>query len=163
MLDLSRLEGQTEQYIDEIALHQQEIQAAEKQMQGLQEQLAEFKNLQRNIEDNLRYRRYKKKVEELEAQYAETAAKKDGEAQGTYTRQLTRLSQRQSDLSGERAGLKGELRQLQDQRRTYEDELNVDYKDVVPKYHENLINCKVSGLCLFFFIYGNTVIDLPFV
>ncbi|GJJ77711.1 DNA repair protein RAD50 [Entomortierella parvispora] len=148
MLELSRLEGQTEQYTDEIAQHQQEIQATEKQMQGLQEQLAEFKNLQRNIEDNLRYRRYKKKAEELEAQYAETAAKKDGEAQGTYTRQLTRLSQRQSDLSGERAGLKGELRQLQDQRRTYEDELNVDYKDVVPKYHENLINCKTTELAL---------------
>jgi DNA repair protein RAD50 len=138
------MEGQTHALGDEITQHHQDIQAAEKQMHDLQEQLAEFKNLQRNIEDNLRYRRYKKKVEELEVQYTETAAKKDGESHGNYSRQLNRLSQRQSDLSDERAGLKGELRQLQDQRRSHEHDLNVDYKDVVPLYHENLINWKVS-------------------
>ncbi|KAG0052921.1 DNA repair protein rad50 [Gryganskiella cystojenkinii] len=148
MLELSKLESMTDAHLEEIAQHQEEAQASEKQMQHLQEQLAEFKNLQRNIDDNLRYRRYKTKCNDLETLHAEISAKKDGEAIGSYDRQLRRLSQRQSDLSAERAGLKGELRQLQDHHKRYEEELSVDYKDVVEKYHKNMISCKTTELAL---------------
>ncbi|KAK3806358.1 MAG: P-loop containing nucleoside triphosphate hydrolase protein [Benniella sp.] len=117
-------------------------------MKTLQDQLAEFKNLQRNIDDNLRYRRYKAKVQELEAAITRTSAKKNDGAQETYSRQLSRLGKRQSDLTAEKAGLKGELRQLQDQKLKYEEELNGEYKDVVQKYHDSLIAYKTTELAL---------------
>ncbi|KAF9178564.1 DNA repair protein rad50 [Haplosporangium sp. Z 11] len=148
MTELSKLEAVTETYIDEIQQHTDEVQAAEKQMQALQEQLSEFRDLQRNIDDNLRYRRYKTKAKELETQIAEASSKKNDEAHGTYTRQLNRLSKRQSDLSAERAGLNGELRQLQGQKRSYEEELSGEYKDVVQNYHDNLIAYKTTELAL---------------
>ncbi|KAG0003527.1 DNA repair protein rad50 [Modicella reniformis] len=148
MTELSKLEAVTDSYMEEIQQHTDDIQATEKQMKVLQEQLTGFKSLQRNIDDNLRYRRYKAKVQETEAKIAETSVKKDGEAQGTYSRQLKRLSQRQSDLTAEKAGLKGELRQLQDQKRQYEDELSGEYKDVVQKYHDSLIAYKTTELAL---------------
>ncbi|KAF9964853.1 DNA repair protein rad50 [Mortierella alpina] len=148
MTELSKLEAVTDKYIEEIQEHREEVQAAENQMQVLQEQLSEFKSLQRNIDDNLRYRRYKAKQLELETQIAEVNSKKNSEVQGTYTRQLNRLSQRQSDLTAERAGLKGELRQLQDQKRLYEGELGGEYKDVVQNYHDSLIGYKTTELAL---------------
>ncbi|KAF8941545.1 DNA repair protein rad50 [Dissophora ornata] len=146
MTDLSKLEAATDRFIEEIREHYKEVKAAEKQMQSLQEQLTEFKDLQRNINDNLRYRRYVAKAKELEDKIAESRSKKNGEAKEVYSRQLKRLSQRQSDLTTEKAGLKGELRQLQDQRRQYEDELSGEYKDVVQKYHDCLIGYKTTEL-----------------
>ncbi|KAI1315032.1 DNA repair protein rad50 [Mortierella claussenii] len=147
-IQLSNLEAVTDTYIEEIHRHTDEVHAAEKQMQALQEQLSEFKSMQRNIDDNLRYRRYKVKAAELEAKIKELNDKMDGGAQGTYLKQLNRLRQRQSDLAAERAGLQGELRQLQDQRRGYEFELSGEYKDVVQKYHDSLIGYKTTELAL---------------
>lgn len=148
MTELSKLESTTDLYLDEINLHTDDLQAAEKQMQVLQEQLSEFKNLQRNIDDNLRYRRYKTKAQELDTQIAEAMSKKNQDADETYARQLNRLSKKQSDLSSERAGLQGELRQMQDQKRTYESELQGEYKDVVQNYHDSLIGYKVYFVLL---------------
>ncbi|KAF9115955.1 DNA repair protein rad50 [Mortierella sp. AM989] len=146
--DLERLEADTDTYFEEIQQHTETLRGAEKAMQNLQEQLAEFKNLQRNIEDNLRHRRYNAKSKELAAEIAEARLKMDGRVKETYSHQLSRLSQRQSNLTAEKAGLKGELRQLQDQRQQYEDELNGEYKDIVRKYHDNLIGYKTTELAL---------------
>ncbi|KAF9901959.1 DNA repair protein rad50 [Linnemannia zychae] len=146
--ELSRLESTTDSYIDEIHQHTEDLQAADKVMQVLQEQLSEFKNLQRNIDDNLRYRRYKSKVQEMDEKIAAAKAKKNQEADETYARQLNRLSKKQSDMSSERAGLQGELRQMQDQKRAYESELQGEYKDVVQNYHDTLIGYKTTELAL---------------
>ncbi|KAG0201503.1 DNA repair protein rad50 [Mortierella sp. GBA30] len=148
MTDLAKLEADTDSFVEEAQERQAEAQAAERQLQILQEQLSEFKSLQRNIDDNLRYRRYKNKAKELEVQIVEVRSKQNKEAGNTYTRQLQRLSQRQSDLTAEKAGLKGELRQLQDQKRLYEDELGGEYKDVVQNYHSSLIGYKTTELAL---------------
>ncbi|KAG0001982.1 DNA repair protein rad50 [Entomortierella chlamydospora] len=148
MTQLSKLEADTDTYFEEIQRHTDALHAAEKSMQDLQEQLTGFKNLQRSIDDNLRHRRYVAKAKELEAKISETKSKKDGKAQETYSLRLNRLSQRQSNLTSEKAGLKGEIRQLQDQKLQYEDELNGEYKDVVRKYHDNLIGYKTTELAL---------------
>ncbi|KAF9361291.1 DNA repair protein rad50 [Mortierella sp. AD094] len=148
MTQLSKLEADTDTYFEEIQQHTDALHATEKSMQDLQEQLAGFKNLQRSIDDNLRHRRYNAKDRELEAKISEIKSKKDGKAQETYSLRLNRLSQRQSNLTAEKAGLKGEIRQLQDQRLQYEDELNGEYKDVVQKYHDNLIGYKTTELAL---------------
>ncbi|KAF9319723.1 DNA repair protein rad50 [Podila horticola] len=144
MNELSRIEASTDSQVEEIQQYTDELQSIEQEAQALQERLTGFKTLQRNIDDNLRYRRHAARVKDLEAQIAETSSKRDADAQSTYSRQLNRLHQQQSTFTSERAGLQGELRQLQDQRRLHEEELQGDYKDVVQKYHENLINCKVS-------------------
>ncbi|KAG0062074.1 DNA repair protein rad50 [Linnemannia elongata] len=146
--ELSKLESTTDSYLDEINQHNDDLQAANKQMQVLQEQLSEFKNLQRNIDDNLRYRRYKAKAQEIDTQITEAMSKKNKDADETYARQLNRLSKKQSDLSSERAGLQGELRQMQDQKRAYESELQGEYKDVVQNYHDSLIGYKTTELAL---------------
>ncbi|KAI9236706.1 MAG: AAA domain-containing protein [Podila humilis] len=148
MSELSRIEASTDSQVEEIQQYTNELQSIEQETQALQERLAGFKTLQRNIDDNLRYRRHTARVRDLEAQIAETSSKRDVDAQGTYSRQLSRLHQQQTSLTSERAGLQGELRQLQDQRRQNEEELQGDYKDVVEKYHENLINCKTTELVL---------------
>ncbi|KAG0244514.1 DNA repair protein rad50 [Mortierella sp. GBA43] len=148
MTELSRLEGATETFMEEIQAQTDIVQDAEKRMKALQGQLVEFKSLQRNIDDNLRYRRSKAKIRELEGMITEANAKKDGNAEDNYSRQLKKLNQSQSDLSSERAGLKGELRQLLDRRQQYEEELDVEYKDVVQKYHDNLIAYKTTELAL---------------
>ncbi|KAF9174815.1 DNA repair protein rad50 [Mortierella sp. AD011] len=148
MTQLSKLEADTDTYFDEIQRHTDALRAAEKSMQSLQEQLTGFKNLQRSIDDNLRHRRYVAKAQELEAKISGAKSKKNGKAQETYSLRLNRLSQRQSNLTSEKAGLKGEIRQLQDQKLQYEDELNGEYKDVVRKYHDNLIGYKTTELAL---------------
>ncbi|KAF9915485.1 DNA repair protein rad50 [Lobosporangium transversale] len=148
MTQLSKLEAATDNYLEEIQQQNDQLHAVEKQMQELQGQLADVKNIQRSVDDNLRYRRYRAKVKELEEKIAEVDRKKDREAQATYSRQLHRLSQRQSDLTSERAGLIGELRQLQDQKKSYEAELSGEYRDVVQKYHDSLISYKTTELAL---------------
>ncbi|KAG0091664.1 DNA repair protein rad50 [Podila epicladia] len=148
MNELSRIEASTDSQVEEIQQYTDELQSIEQEVQELQERLTGFKTLQRNIDDNLRYRRHTARVKDLETQIAEISSKRNADAQGTYSRQLNRLHQQQSNFTSERAGLQGELRQLQDQRRLHEEELQGDYKDVVQKYHENLINCKTTELVL---------------
>ncbi|KAF9437733.1 DNA repair protein rad50 [Entomortierella beljakovae] len=148
MRQLSKLEADNEGFFEEIQQHKDTLNTAEKSMQGLQQQFAEFKNLQRNIDDNLRHRRYMAKAKELDTKINELKSKMDGKGKDTYSSQLNRLSKRQSNLTSERAGIKGELRQLQDQKRQYEDELSGEYKDVVQKYHDSLIGYKTTELAL---------------
>ncbi|KAG0229404.1 DNA repair protein rad50 [Actinomortierella wolfii] len=139
---LTQLEASTDETNEEIQVLMREVEAMDKQTQELSEKLADLKELQRNINDNLRYRRYKTRIEELASQVTSLQDKRANESQQSYNRQLNRLNTKQSDLSAERAGLKGELRQLESQKRAYEHELETDYKDVGQKYLDSLIKLK---------------------
>ncbi|KAJ1729358.1 DNA repair protein rad50, partial [Coemansia biformis] len=65
----------------------------------------------------------------------------------------TRLQQRRSvlnaklsQLTGERAGLQGEVKQLEDQARRLNHELSTDYKDIDKRYVRQLVQCKTEEL-----------------
>ncbi|KAF9159995.1 DNA repair protein rad50 [Actinomortierella ambigua] len=139
---LSKLEISTEETNEEIQVLTREVEAMDRHTQELGEKLADLKELQRNINDNLRYRRYKARIEELASQVTSLQEKRAHESEQTYNRQLNRLNTKQSDLNAERAGLKGELRQLESQKRAYEHELETDYRDVGQKYLDSLIRLK---------------------
>ncbi|KAG0312925.1 DNA repair protein rad50 [Dissophora globulifera] len=146
MTELSKLEAETETLQEEVQQHTDKVNATEKQMQALQEQLSEFKNLKHTIEDNLRYRRYKERVKELDAQIAEASSKMSGNAKERYSQQLNRLNGRKLNQSKEHAELTGELRQLKEQTEEHERSLQGEYKDAVQKYHEGMINYKTMEL-----------------
>lgn len=101
MNELSRIEASTDSQVEEIQQYTDELQSIEQEAQALQERLTGFKTLQRNIDDNLRYRRHAARVKDLEAQIAETSSKRDADAQSTYSRQLNRLHQQQSTFTSE--------------------------------------------------------------
>ncbi|KAF9979026.1 DNA repair protein rad50 [Actinomortierella ambigua] len=139
---LSRLETSTEETNEEIQVLTREVEAMDRHTQELGEKLADLKELQRNINDNLRYRRYKSRIEELTSQESSLQAKRAQESDQSYNRQLSRLNTKQSEMNAERAGLKGELRQLESQKRAYEHELETDYLDVGQKYLDSLVKLK---------------------
>ncbi|KAJ2690345.1 DNA repair protein rad50, partial [Coemansia spiralis] len=77
-----------------------------------------------------------------------------GSAQGAPKRHAgARLQQRRdvlhgrlSRLTGESAGLEGEVKQLEDQARRLSHELSTDYKDIDKRYVRQLVQCKTEEL-----------------
>ena len=61
---------------------------------------------------------------------------------------LQRQQLKQSDLLGERSGLLGEIRQLQDQLVRFNRELDTDYPDVEKSYKRHYIKVKSTGIAI---------------
>ncbi|KAJ1931588.1 DNA repair protein rad50, partial [Linderina macrospora] len=56
------------------------------------------------------------------------------------------LNAKLSQLTSERAGLQGEVKQLEDQAQRYRKELSTDYKDIDMLYVKQLVQCKTEEL-----------------
>ncbi|KAJ2776211.1 DNA repair protein rad50 [Coemansia javaensis] len=76
----------------------------------------------------------------------ETAPAAPGRAGTRLQRRRNVLNARLSRLTGERAGLQGEVKQLEDQAQRLNRELSTDYRDVDQLYVRQLVQCKTEEL-----------------
>ncbi|KAJ1775659.1 DNA repair protein rad50, partial [Coemansia sp. RSA 2167] len=77
---------------------------------------------------------------------AQGAAKRRGGGGARLQQRREILNAKLSELTGSRAGLQGEVKQLEDQARRLTHELATDYKDVDMLYVRQLVQCKTEEL-----------------
>ncbi|KAJ3042473.1 DNA repair protein rad50 [Rhizophlyctis rosea] len=119
-----------------IAAHKQEIENLAKKVDEFKEQISNTEGIKRQINDNLRYRKLKRRSEELSATIDLLRDDVRRFNAGNLTRELERAKGKQGKLMEERAGLVGELKQMQQQAKTMDRELRTDYKDIEEKYRD---------------------------
>lgn len=139
--DVSKLEA-------EIAQHQQEASRLSDAISTASKQASEIQIIERMVQDNIRIRELVKRTGEVQARVDSL-----NQRVGSFDKQntivlLQRQQLKQSDLLGERSGLLGEIRQLQDQLVRFNRELDTDYPDVEKSYKRHYIKVKSTGIAI---------------
>ncbi|KAJ3067708.1 DNA repair protein rad50, partial [Quaeritorhiza haematococci] len=120
-------------------------------IESVKKQVSEVQVIQRNVDDNLKYRRMRREVKECEERIKELGeearkVKRAMGGSGGISVLYKRLKDRHEELVGERAGLVGELKQLEEQGRQYVKELNSDYNEIDEKYRQCCVKVKTGEL-----------------
>ncbi|PJF17348.1 Rad50 meiotic double strand DNA break [Paramicrosporidium saccamoebae] len=103
---------------------------------------------ERNIRDNLKYRELEKRLTTTKMQMTELTSKL-----GTFDCQsanssLQRHELRHCELLGERSGIFGEIRQLQDQNERLQNELSTDYRSIEENYRDQFVRFNATTLAI---------------
>lgn len=107
-----------------------------------QNQNSNLKTAERNIDDNLRLRRVKNEIGKLEAQIQSLTARNAERDREQYMLDSRRLKDKYSALVTERAGLLGEITQLDNTLKNHQKELTTEYKDADEVYRTHLIKVR---------------------
>ncbi|BFZ64098.1 DNA repair protein rad50 [Saitoella coloradoensis] len=120
------------------------VQIAEitEKVDNLKGKLAETKTYERNISDNLRARRMERDLRTLSERIYDLESKNAEQDRDRYQEQVRRLKIRYDKLFAERAGLMGEVKQLDDQLKRYQREYDLEYKDAHANYRKQHIKVK---------------------
>jgi len=127
-----------------IASIDDEIMALSLAISEAESNIANMRQLERNVADNLRYRELKReigrmrdKVTEMEKENAETELDK-------YKEQAEKLRKAITKWTAEQATLAGEIKQMDLQLQKNNEQLRTEYKDAHEKYRRQNIKVKVS-------------------
>ena len=98
---------------------------------------------ERNIRDNLKYRELGRRIQSLEDEITAIERKVGSVDRVSALSQLQRQDLKHSELLGERAGIFGEMRQLQDQLDRLNMELSTDYRSTEQDYRDQFVRYNV--------------------
>lgn len=129
-----------------IGLAQAELQAHQQQASRSTKEAAEVQIRERCIRDNLRIRELSERENSLSTQLESRQSRLQGIDRGTLQSSHARAQLKRSDLMGERAGLVGELRQLEESASRFRNELTGDYANVTSDWQGQVI--RVQALTL---------------
>lgn len=94
---------------------------------------------ERNIRDNLKYRELESRISGLEQNMLSLSSQLGTFDRKSVSSQLQRQELRQSELMGERSGIFGELRQLEDQSGRLNKDLITDYRTIEEDYRGQFV------------------------
>ena len=147
-----------------------QLESTQEEWQKIDRKLTNLKEYERSITDNLKLYSYKfkiktteKEIEKLKDELEELeqdiqAGDKENRALNnndtsrrsssmSYDERMQWLKHRHSKVISEKAGLLGEVRQLEDQIKRYTRELNSDFNNIEKLHREQIIVYKVK-LCV---------------
>lgn len=132
-----------------VEMLQGNMQAIEKRIAELSQEIRDTENrnndlqgTERNINDNLRLRKIKSDITKLEDAISDLESKNAEQDRDKYIINSKKLKDRYSRLVTERAGLMGEMNQLDKSLVTKQKELDVEYKDADEIYRRQLIKVR---------------------
>ncbi|CAG8742519.1 29713_t:CDS:2, partial [Racocetra persica] len=117
-----------------------------KQLQNMDKQASEAREIQRSIDENLKYRKLKNEKESLDNQIDELNLLKQRQGSSNYKVRLDELQKIQETVLADSARYTGELKQLEEAVRRGQNELNTEYKDINDRYTDQFIIVKTSEL-----------------
>ncbi|CAG8451576.1 13964_t:CDS:2 [Cetraspora pellucida] len=117
-----------------------------KQLQNMDKQASEAREIQRSIDENLKYRRLQREKESLDNQIGELNLLKQSQGSSNYKVRLDELQKIQETVLADSARYTGELKQLEEAIRRGQNELNTEYKDINDRYTDQFIIVKTSEL-----------------
>ncbi|CAG8461366.1 8092_t:CDS:1 [Acaulospora morrowiae] len=123
------------------------VEKLEKQIQLLEKQASEIREVERDIADNLKYRQCQSRLNDLDAQINELNDKVQTlGSSSNYRERLDELQRIQSRFLSNKAKLDGELKQLEETIRRATFQLGTEYKNAKEKYREKFIEVKTSEM-----------------
>ncbi|KAI9477255.1 hypothetical protein BX667DRAFT_486686 [Coemansia mojavensis] len=147
---LAMANAKRESLQEEVSASSQKLAAVDKALQESDRLAVKLSAKQRELSDNIRLRANIAEQERIKAEL-----KTAQESQAKLESQLSQIyddnaddaaSASDDDLTSERAGLQGEVKQLEDQARRLSRELSTEYKDVDKLYVRQLVQCRTEEL-----------------
>ncbi len=125
-----------------IADRQEALQSLQNSAALRNKEAAEIQIKERCLRDNLRVRELNSRLEGLEGQLNARRCRLEGIDRASLNASHARAQMRRSELIGERAGLVGELRQLEDLAGKLRAELGGEYAQVNARWQNQLVRVK---------------------
>lgn len=134
---------------DKVAELREKCETIEKKVEELANQTSEqerhtadVQRTERNINDNLRLRKMQGDVDRLKEQISDLEARNAEQDRERYVANSKRLKDKYSRLTTERAGLLGEIAQMDNQLQSQQRELSGEFKDADEIYRRQLIKVR---------------------
>ena len=143
LTDLEKLIGECE---EKISRAQEDLQAHQQQASRSTKEAAEVQIKERCIRDNLRLRELGERDRGLQAQLSTRLTRLQGIDRASLQGSHAKAQMKRSDLMGERAGLVGELRQLEESANRLRSELTGDYAHVTSDWQKQIIRVQALQL-----------------
>lgn len=131
-----------------IAEQQAVISALTGQIAAASRHASEVQFIERTVLDNMKVRELARRAAEIQARAEQLAQRVGSFDKAHATAQLQRQQLGHSDLMGERSGLLGEIRQLQDQAGRFARELEADYPDADASYKRQYVRVKCTEIAI---------------
>jgi len=144
--ELKRLLEAVDECEGAISVQQRHLKSIQEDLSRQSKQAAEVQLLERTILDNMKHRELGKRSEQTEGKLVSLQSRLSGVDRSHLHGQQSRAQLKQSDLMGERSGLLGELRQLEDQAERLRQELRTEYPDVARNYQNQLVRVRAITL-----------------
>lgn len=118
----------------------------EQEMKELQKKVNEASSIQRNIQENLEFRKAEKQLDEVKAQMSELDVEKAEQEKESYQAMSRELREQIAEANGRYAGKMGEVKQIKEQVHQLKKELSTEFKDVDKLYHQEWIKLQTNRL-----------------
>lgn len=105
--------------------------------------LSQVQQKERSVQDNFKFRRVLREIKEKDRIVSELNSRQEAFDGELYRAKSREYVERQSQLTGQRAGLEGEVRQLRDQKAGLAKDLRTDYNDVEDRFYDQYLKVKV--------------------
>ncbi|KAJ3065812.1 DNA repair protein rad50 [Podochytrium sp. JEL0797] len=139
--DMNRLRAEMEQLV-------RIKQEATDRISTIQKTSSEVTVVQRAISDNLKYREQVRLVEEVQKEISKLQREVNKFDQQSVHTKRVRLTKEFEKLSGELAGLVGEVKQMEEQESRLDRDLAKDFSDVVQKHQLQVVKLKTESLAI---------------
>ncbi|KAF0424542.1 P-loop containing nucleoside triphosphate hydrolase protein [Gigaspora margarita] len=117
-----------------------------KQLQNMDKQASDAREIQRSIDENLKYRRLQRELSDLDDEINKLNLLKQRQGSSNYKIRLDELQKTQETVLADSARYTGELKQLEEAVRRGHNELDTEYKDINDRYADQFIVVKTSEL-----------------
>ena len=122
------------------------LTAANREIQSNSQKLSEVLVVQRRIDDNLKLRQFKKELLAAENNTNDLVTEINTYDSVSIAETYRKNQKHFESLLGERAGLVGELKQLEEQIKRLKHELTSDYKDIDQQYVDHNLELRTKTL-----------------
>ncbi|KAI0755005.1 hypothetical protein C8Q80DRAFT_404011 [Daedaleopsis nitida] len=140
--ELNELIEERETEVQEQALKLEQVRA---KLSDIDREINEAGMTMANLRENLRFRRLKRDLAATEAQLDAIDMDEAAKAKRIWTEKWNVEKQKETDLQTKSARVGGELNSLEDQLKTFENDMQ-DFKNVNKKYRDQLIKVKMSDM-----------------
>lgn len=144
--ELAELERSIASIESKITMAQEELQDLQANASKSSKEAAEVQLKERTLRDNLRVKELEGRIQQIEAQLSIRQERLHGIDRNTLQLNHSKAQMKKSDLMGERAGLVGELRQLEENSGRLRSELDGDYAHVMVDWQKQMIKVKAIQL-----------------
>lgn len=138
--------AESEQLQNTVAEKQEEKRVVEREMKELQKSLNDAARIERNIQENLEFRKAEQQLDELKQQISELDVANAEKEKENYQALSQNLRDQIADLNAQYSGKAGELKQIKTQVQQIKDELRTEFKDVDKMYHQEWIKLQTNLL-----------------
>lgn len=140
------VERQLRETGSELEQIQASIDIVSSQLQSLRNGASDSVNKERALKDNIKLRDLRRRLVSKRSEYSTLESKLASSNKSSRSNELTKQQLLLSDMMGERSGISGELRQLEEQSSRLKSELSKEYPNIEERFQEQSIRVKASEM-----------------